>query len=109
MVERDEHGRVKKGSTLNPGGRKGMPHDVRLVLEMAAPGAVHTLVELLKSDDERVKLEAAKTILDRLYGKPTQSVDGSVTIESNPIQQSPQAANDVLEFIRTNGGTRDPA
>lgn len=82
-----------------------MPHDVRLVLEMAAPGAVHTLVDLLRSDDERVRLEAAKTILDRLYGKPSQSVDATITQDDRPLMGIP--ANDLAEFIKTNGGTRN--
>ena len=40
-----------------------------------SPRAVERLAELLDSDDERVRLEAAKAILDRHLGRPPIQAD----------------------------------
>jgi len=44
----------------------------------AAPRAVERLAELHDSGDERVRLEAAKTILDRHLGRPALQADISL-------------------------------
>jgi hypothetical protein len=43
-----------------------------------SPRAIERLGELLDSDDERVRLEAAKTILDRHLGRPAIQADINV-------------------------------
>jgi len=43
-----------------------------------SPRAVERLGELLDSDDERVRLEAARTILDRHLGRPAIQADISL-------------------------------
>jgi len=43
-----------------------------------SPRAIERLGELLDSDDERVRLEAAKTILDRHLGRPAIQADISL-------------------------------
>lgn len=49
----------------------------RVVLEKMAIQASLVLLKLLESDDERIRIDAAKTILDRVNGKPTQQVEHS--------------------------------
>src|SRR6476660_9134963 len=40
-----------------------------------APQALEVLTRCLQSDDDRVAMMAAQAILDRGYGRPTQSID----------------------------------
>ena len=41
----------------------------------AIPKAIETLVELLESSDDRVRLQAANSIVDRTLGKPSPTLD----------------------------------
>ena len=73
------------GQSGNPGGRPAMPADVREALEAGSGKAARRLAELVDSPDERVALLASQALLDRLYGKPAQAVDKTVTVTS--VQQ----------------------
>ena len=66
--KRDENGRFLPGNS--GGGRPKIPADVREAIRAACPEAVRVLIELLHSKKEAYRLEAAKTLLDRGYGKP---------------------------------------
>ena len=55
------------------------PEGLRTRLAELSPRAVERLGELLNSDDERVRLEAAKAILDRHLGRPAIQADITVT------------------------------
>jgi hypothetical protein len=79
---RDELGRFRPGTTGNAGGRPSLPQDVREALEAGSLRAAQRLVQLLDSEDERVAAMAANSLFDRLYGRPTQSLDASVKQES---------------------------
>jgi hypothetical protein len=79
-------GRFQKGVSGNPGGRPTIAPDVREALEGASERAARRLVELVDSEDPRVALMASNAILDRLYGKPAQTLDAKV--ETNSIQQA---------------------
>lgn len=76
---RTRRGTFAPGSSGCPGGRRGLPGDVRQQLEEVAPEAVARLVELIRSDDERVALAASVALLDRLYGKPPVAVDATIS------------------------------
>jgi hypothetical protein len=52
----------------------------RQLLEAAAPRAAEVLAETLESKNEVLRLDAATRVLDRVEGKPRQSV----TIEEDP-------------------------
>ena len=78
MVERDERGHWLPGRSANPGGRPGVPDVVKATLRELSPRAVQRLGELLDSDDERIRLEAAKAILDRHLGRPAIQADLTV-------------------------------
>lgn len=79
---RTSKGRFAPGTTGNPGGRIGLPADVREMLERAAPQAVAKLVELIGSDDDRISLAASEALLSRLYGRPAMAIEANVRTES---------------------------
>lgn len=65
----------KPGQSGNPNGR---PRKLRLLSDIAdthSEAALLKVVELMNSTDERIALVAAQTILDRVMGKPKQSVE----------------------------------
>ena len=75
MAKRDELGHFLPGESGNPGGRPGMPEVVRSRIQGLTVRAVEVLQGCLESDDEKIRLEAAKHILDRAYGRPAQSTE----------------------------------
>lgn len=70
----------KIGRSGNPGGRPKIPEDVKEAIRAACPKAVSVLVSMLNSKKEAYRLEAAKTLLDRGYGKPVQMQDVSLDL-----------------------------
>jgi hypothetical protein len=78
FMPRDDLGRFVPGTSGNPGGRPKPPDGLRTRLAELSPLAVERLGELLDSDDERVRLEAAKAILDRHLGRPAIQADISL-------------------------------
>ena len=77
-MARDDLGHWVPGTSGNPGGRPKPPDGLRARLAKLSPRAVERLAELLDSDDERVCLEAARTILDRHLGRPAIQADISL-------------------------------
>ena len=77
-------GGFQRGRSGNPGGRPKLPADIREAFKAKAPEALEVLTRCLQSDDERVAMMAAQAILDRGYGKPTQSIDAN--INDNPVR-----------------------
>ena len=77
-MPRDDLGRFVPGTSGNPGGRPRPPDGLRTRLAELSHRAVERLGELLDSVDERVRLEAAKTILDRHLGRPAIQADISL-------------------------------
>ena len=72
---RDDLGRWVAGTSGNAGGRPKPPDGLRNRLAGLSPRAVERLGGLLDSGDERVRLEAAKAILDRHLGRPAIQAD----------------------------------
>lgn len=66
---------VQKGEVRNPSGRRAIPEEVKQALLAATPAAVNTLIELMATGGERVRVQAAGIILDRVYGKAAVQVD----------------------------------
>lgn len=68
----------QKGQSGNPGGRPKIPKDVKEMLKAAAPDAAQLLIDTI--NDEQVtrslRIEAAKVLLDRVYGKAAQPIEG---------------------------------
>ena len=63
---RDASGRFVPGVTGNPGGR---PKGIAAIARQHTDKAVDVLVAAMDEDDPRVRVAAAKEILDRGYGK----------------------------------------
>jgi len=64
-----------KGQSGDPGGRPKMPEELKTAMQGLAEDAIKVLREAMQSDDQRARIMAASHVLDRGYGKPTQSVD----------------------------------
>ena len=77
-MARNDLGHWARGTSGNPGVRPRPPEALRTRLAELSPDAVDWLAELLDSDDERVRLEAAKAILDRPLGRPAIKADISL-------------------------------
>lgn len=74
--DRDEKGHFLPG---NPGGgRNKTPEDVKKMMKEAAPDAVKLLIDTVKDDNQprKLRIDAAKELLDRVYGKSTQPIVG---------------------------------
>ena len=74
----------------------GRARGIKATLRELSPRAVKRLGELLDSDDERIRLEAAKAILDRHLGRPAIQADislrgGSADGHLAALIQSPAA------------------
>jgi hypothetical protein len=74
-ARRQDNGRFGAGNNANPGGRKGVPAEVRKKLDDLLPAAVDELGKLLASDDEKIRIQAVKEALDRCLGKAPQVID----------------------------------
>lgn len=59
-----------KGCKPGPG-RTPLPADVRQALRDAVPTAIERLIELLGSEDQRIRLEAIKVVFQRVHGSQT--------------------------------------
>lgn len=77
-VPRDALGRILPGFTPNPSGRPKGAGTVRELARQYVPAALAKIGELVGSPDPRVALAASQEILNRVYGKPLQSVDAEV-------------------------------
>lgn len=71
----------RPGQSGNPGGRPKMSDDVREMLKAATPKAVKLLVSVMDDDGQKaaLRMDAAKTIIERVYGKPLQPIDSTIS------------------------------
>jgi hypothetical protein len=71
---------VMKGYTANPGGRpRSTIEQVREALLPNLPLFLERLAELTQSNNETIRLQALREILDRLLGKPPVAIDATHT------------------------------
>lgn len=77
---RDKTGKFVKGKSGNPNGRPQIPEDVKKMLKAATPKAAKLLIDTVTDEKANinVRLDAAKEILNRVYGKATQPIDGDL-------------------------------
>ena len=67
----------KKGQSGNPGGRVGIPAEVRELARKHTTDAIKRLAHWMNSDDPRASVAACNALLDRGYGKPQQALEVS--------------------------------
>src|ERR1044072_2746251 len=71
----------QKGTSGNPGGRPRELGDVQELARERSPDAINTLAAIM--DDQKAapaaRVSAAKALLDRGYGKPTQPISQTLT------------------------------
>jgi hypothetical protein len=80
MVKRAPDGKLLAGSILNPGGRPvSNIQEIREILAGHKEELVDTLLQLMRSDDEAIRLAAVKEAFDRLLGRAVQSLDTTST------------------------------
>jgi hypothetical protein len=77
-AQRDPRGRLLPGFTGNAGGRPKGAGEIRELARQYVPAALTKIGELVGSADPRVALAAAQEVLNRVYGKPLQSVESEV-------------------------------
>jgi hypothetical protein len=82
---RDEDGRFLPGARATPKGRTKVPDDLKFRFRKLTPQAVDVIEKCLSSDDEKIRFEAAKHILDRAFGKPAQSTELKVDLDGSAL------------------------
>ena len=84
---RSKTGRFVAGQTGNPHGRPKIPEDVKEAIRAACPEAVEILIGIMRDESEKTayRLDAAKTLLERAYGKPEAMSKVELTGTNQPI------------------------
>jgi hypothetical protein len=67
--------KFEKGKSGNPGGRPKEDPEVKILARQHSKDAVERLVYWMHSENAKASVSAAQAILDRAWGKPSQSVD----------------------------------
>lgn len=78
--KRDKAGRFVKGVSGNAGGRPKIPADVKEMLRAATVDAAKLLIDTMQDKDAKLELriDCCKTIMDRVYGKAAQPIEGGM-------------------------------
>src|SRR5690242_6753264 len=87
----------RKGESGNPGGRVGVPREVRDLARQHTTTAIERLVHWMKSNDPRASVAAANSILDRGYGRPAQLIDLSIDAVSRRVSEMTEDEMTALE------------
>jgi hypothetical protein len=85
-----------KGQSGNPAGRPALPAEFREQIRSHTAAAIDVLVKALKDPDVRVRVAAAKEILDRGHGKPATVAD--VTLRQEPIDLAQSHLQALIEL-----------
>ena len=77
---RDGAGRFRPGSSGNPKGRPKLPKEVKEMFKAATADAAQLLIDTMNDPDADLKLriDCAEKVIERVYGKPPQPIDGNV-------------------------------
>jgi hypothetical protein len=95
--------RFQKGTSGNPGGRPKTSPEVVELARKHSPEAIAKLVEIMRSETAPIAEQraCALALLDRGYGRPTQSFDGAVThqgIDPNTVSDA-----ELVAFLARSG------
>jgi hypothetical protein len=83
-----------KGQSGNPAGRPALPAEFREQIRRHTPAAIAVLVDALKDPDARVRVAAAKELLDRGHGRPA----AEVTLRQETIDLAQSHLQALLEY-----------
>ena len=101
-------GRWVKGQSGNPGGRVGVPAEIRERLKAAAPEAIDLLISIATNEEkpDNLRMDCAKYLLDRAFGKPSQalSVDAAVGATVQTVQLTPDEMLSAIKEAAQNMG-----
>ena len=69
------------GQSGNPGGRKKVAPEVKEMLKAEAPEAARFLIETMHNEavKDELRIKCAETVLERVYGKATQPIEGDLS------------------------------
>ena len=97
-ANRSKTGQFLPGNRANPSGRPKIPAEVREATRAACPEAVQYLVSVMRDETERTpyRMDAAKTLLERAYGKPMQAQDITLDV-SGELDVTAQIRRVLLE------------
>ena len=108
-----ERTRWIKGVSGNPGGRPAVPKDIRDAAQRACPDAIKALTEIVRDKEAppSARVSAASTLLDRGYGKPTQTINASTATKrpSDMTREELDAAIDAAMAARDEEAAEDDA
>jgi hypothetical protein len=79
----------KKGQSGNPSGRPKKPaelKDVEALARTIAPEAIDRLAYWMRQDDPRASVAAANALLDRGFGKPSQTIAATANDQRSVIR-----------------------
>lgn len=94
-------GGARPGSGRKPGQTDGLRLAGQLAARPYAEKALRTLVGLLTSPNDTVKLGAANSILDRAYGKASQPITGK---DGGPLEIEHSVKDDAERFTNAIAG-----
>jgi hypothetical protein len=90
----------RSGQSGNPGGRPKGERSVREIAQQHTAAAMETLVAVMQTGKNSERVQAATALLDRGWGKPTQSVE---------MSGDRTTLVDLLVSLNDNHAVRDPA
>ena len=104
--------RFPKGTSGNPAGsrtltasRRKQFWELKLAMREICPEAAEVVKRCLKSDDERVALQAAQIAFERGFGKPEQHADVSLTCHFAEVP----ATMEIGQWLERKGQPEGPA
>jgi hypothetical protein len=93
----------QKGVSGNPGGRPRVLSDIQELARQQSPHAIITLSEIM-SDEKAppaARVAAANALLDRGYGKPTQTISNTLA----KVDPSTMSDEELAAIARNGAGT----
>ena len=93
----------KKGQSGNPGGRIGVPKEVRELARTHTEAAINRLAFWMQSEDPRASVAACNALLDRGYGKPVAPIEMDHHVDEFDQMTEEELSASLLEKISALG------